>query len=89
MFLHQDSNRENLNDFPPKDQLFQGKYGSTFSLECYYCHEWGHISKISLKFLLIVSMEEVVGVVEVHALAEDPALNCYRPALVLPRTLME
>ena len=44
---------------------------------------------IYIKFLLIVSVAEAVDVVEVHALAEDPALECYRFALVLLRTLME
>ena len=44
---------------------------------------------ISLKFLLIVYVEEAADVVEVHALAENLALDCYRSALVFPRTLME
>ena len=41
MFLQQ---QDNSNGFPPEDQLVPGKYGSNFSLEFYYCHEWGHIS---------------------------------------------
>ena len=44
---------------------------------------------IALRFLLIVSVAEAVDVVEVHALPEDPALDCYRSAFVLLRTLME
>ena len=44
---------------------------------------------ISLKLHLIMSMAEAVDVVEVHALAEDPALDCYRSTLVLFRILME
>ena len=44
---------------------------------------------IALKFLLIVSVADAAGVLEVHALAEDPALDCYRSALVLIRALME
>ena len=44
MLLQQDSNIVNLNGCPPEDQLMPGKDGSTCSLECYYCHEWGHIS---------------------------------------------
>ena len=44
---------------------------------------------IDLKYLLIVSMLEAVDVVEVHALVEDPALDCYRTALFLLRNLTE
>ena len=44
---------------------------------------------ISLKLLLIVSVEEAADVVEVNALAEDTALDCYRSLLVLLRILME
>ena len=44
MFLQQDINGGNLNGFPPEDHILPGKDGSTFSLEYYYCHEWGHIS---------------------------------------------
>ena len=44
---------------------------------------------ISLKFLLIVSMAEDPDVVELHALAEDLALDCYRSVLLFLRTLME
>ena len=43
---------------------------------------------IFLKFLLIVSVAEEADVVEVHALEEDPALDCYRSALVFLGTLM-
>ena len=41
MFLQKEGN---FIVFTPDDQLVPGKYGSTLSLECYYCHEWGHIS---------------------------------------------
>ena len=44
MFLQQYSNGGDFNGCPPEDQLMPGKDGSTCSLECYYCHEWGHIS---------------------------------------------
>ena len=44
---------------------------------------------IPLKFLLIVSVAEAADAVEVHALVEDPALECYRSALVLIITMME
>ena len=37
---------------------------------------------IPLKLLLIVSVEEAADVVEVNALAEDTALDCYRSLLV-------
>ena len=43
---------------------------------------------ITLKFLLSVSVAEATDVVEVHALAEDMELECYRPASVFLRTLM-
>ena len=50
----------------------------------------GYIFKIiALAFLLIVSAAEAAHVVEVDILAEDSALNCYIPALVLIITLME
>ena len=44
---------------------------------------------ITLKLLLIVSVAEAADVVEVHALAEDLALDCYRHALVFLIALME
>ena len=44
---------------------------------------------IALRFLLIVSMAEAADVVEVRAMAEDPALDCYRSAFVLLITTME
>ena len=44
---------------------------------------------ISLKSPLIVSMAEVADMVEGHTLAEDPALECYRSALIFIKTLME
>ena len=44
---------------------------------------------ISLKLLLILSVSEAADVVEVHALAEDLALDCYRSVLVLLRKIME
>ena len=49
----------------------------------------GDIFKIiSLKFVLIVSMAEAADMVEVHVPAEDTEMECYRPTLVLLRTLM-
>ena len=44
---------------------------------------------ISLRFLLIMSVAEASDVVEVYALAEDVALDCYIPACVLIRIPME
>ena len=44
---------------------------------------------ISLKFLLIMSMTEAADEVEVHAMAEDPSLDCYISAIGLLITLME
>ena len=43
---------------------------------------------IDIKFLLIASVAEAEDVVEVHTLAEDPALDCYRYVLVLLVTPM-
>ena len=42
---------------------------------------------IAPKFLLIMSVSETEDVVEVHALAEDLALDCYKSALVFFITL--
>ena len=44
---------------------------------------------ISLKLLLILSVSEAADVVELHALAEDLALDCYRSVFVLLRKIME
>ena len=44
---------------------------------------------IALKLLLIAYVAEAADVAEVHALAEDPALECYIYVLVFLRTLME
>ena len=44
MFLQQKINGGNLNECAPKDQIVPGKDGSTCYLECYYCHEWVHMS---------------------------------------------
>ena len=44
---------------------------------------------IDLKFLLIVSVAEAAEVVEVHALAEYPAQDYYKPALIFIITLVE
>ena len=44
---------------------------------------------ISLKVLLILSAEKAVDVLEVHALEEDLALDCYISVLVLLITLSE
>ena len=43
MFLQQDINGGNSNCCPTEDQFVPGKYGSTWSLEFYYYHKWGHI----------------------------------------------
>ena len=50
---------------------------------------WDKFKIIPLRLLLILSVTDAVDVVEVHALAEDMALDCYRPALVFLRTLMK
>ena len=44
MFLQKDTNGGNLNGCSPEDHLVPKKDGSTCSLECYYFHEWLHIS---------------------------------------------
>ena len=44
MFLQQNSNVVDSNGCPPEDALLPRRYGSTWYLECYYCHEWGNIS---------------------------------------------
>ena len=43
---------------------------------------------IYLKFMPIVYVAKAEGVVKAHTLAEDPALDCYRPELVFIRKLM-
>ena len=44
MFLQHDSNGGHSNGYSPEDQFVPGKDVSKFSLECYYCNEWGHVS---------------------------------------------
>ena len=76
MLLKQDINGGNLNGYPPEDQIFPSKYGSTCYLEFYCCHEWVNISNNFPQ----IPPDRVLGgggMVEVYVLAEDPALECY------------